>query len=206
MINYIEYLNMPTKIGILIVGVLLILQVIGELLEFKGKIVPEWMKFRKYFSRKKQEREAVKDMIATLSDVKKSFADFNSHYSSDNIKMRDEWIKGVNSRLDQNDIWIKELDRKMDKNNEDTLSLLIDSKRNTIINFASYVIEERSPVTREQFNRIFKLYDEYESIIEANNMTNGEVDVAHRIITESYENHMRNHSFVEDVRGYEYKK
>ena len=33
-------------------------------------------------------------------------------------------------------------------------------------------------------------------------MTNGEVDIAIRIINESYEEHMRHHSFVEDVRGY----
>lgn len=34
-------------------------------------------------------------------------------------------------------------------------------------------------------------------------MTNGEVDIAIRIIKESYEKHMRHHSFVEDIRGYD---
>lgn len=91
----------------------------------------------------------------------------------------------------------------MDKNNEDTLALLIDSKRNTIINFAHLVIDEDKPVTREQFNRIFKLYEEYKDIIRKNKMTNGEVDIAIRIIRESYETHMRHHSFVEDIRGYD---
>ena len=33
-------------------------------------------------------------------------------------------------------------------------------------------------------------------------MTNGEVDIAYRIISESYETHMRNHTFIEDIRGY----
>ena len=97
---------------------------------------------------------------------------------------------------------IQNLEAKLDKNNEDTLSLLIDSKRNTIINFADLVIDENKPVTREQFHRIFKLYKEYEDIIKKNNMTNGEVDIAIRIIKESYEKHMRHHSFVEDIRGY----
>ena len=90
----------------------------------------------------------------------------------------------------------------MDRNNEDTLALLIDNKRNTIINFASKVIDENTPVTREQFNRIFKIHKEYEEIIESNKLTNGEVDIAFRIITEAYEAHMRNHSFIEDIRGY----
>ena len=59
-----------------------------------------------------------------------------------------------------------------------------------------------SKVTKEQFNRIFRLYKEYEDIIAQNKLTNGEVDIAYRIITESYEEHMRDHTFVEDVLGY----
>ena len=108
--------------------------------------------------------------------------------------MRDKWIENVNHKLEENDMWIKTLDKKIDKNNEDTLSLLIDSKRNTIISFASYVIDENSLVTKEQFNRVLKLYEEYEDIIEKNNRTNGEVDIAYRIIKESYEKHMKNHT------------
>jgi len=90
------------------------------------------------------------------------------------------------------------------KTHTGTLSLLIESKRNAIINFASYVIDEKNPVTREQFNRIFKIYEEYEEIIEANGLTNGEVDVAIRIIRESYEHHMRHHTFIEEIRGYDF--
>lgn len=37
---------------------------------------------------------------------------------------------------------------------------------------------------------------------ESNGMTNGEVDIALSIIKESYEKHMRNHTFMEDARGY----
>lgn len=202
MIEYIEFLNLPATIAIVTVVLFLILQIIGELLEFKGKIVPEFLKIRKYFNRKKTEREMINDAFITLKDVKTAFAEFNTHYNSDNIRMRDQWIKSVNKKLEQNDIWVKELDKKLDKNNQDTLSLLIDSKRNTIINFASFVIDEKKPVTREQYNRIFKIYEEYENIILNNKLTNGEVDIAIRIIKESYEKHMKHQSFVEDVLGY----
>lgn len=203
MLNYIEYLKMPTNVAIVIISAIFVTQLIGELLEFKGKVVPEIFKMRKYFARKKQEHKTLKEIPEFLKEVKETLNDFNSHYSKDNISKRDNWIEKVNLKLDQNDKYIKELDKKIDKNNADTLSLLIDSKRNTIINFASFVIDENNPVTREQFNRVFKLYEEYEDIIAKNNMTNGEVDIAHRIIKESYENHMRNHTFIENLRGYD---
>ena len=206
MINYIEYLNMPQKVGIAIVALFLCSQVIGELLEFKGKVVPEFIKIRKYFARKKTERETLRSMPETMANIQKTLDDFNSHYSKDRIDMRDKWIENVNHKLEENDKYIKEVNQKLDKNNSDTLSLLIESKRNGIINFASYVADERKPVTREQFRRIFKTHSEYEDILKENNMTNGETDTAMHIINDSYENHMRHHTFLEDVRGYEIKQ
>lgn len=222
MLNYIEYLNTPTGIATILVGVFLCIQIIGELLEFKGKVVPEFVKIRKYFARKKKERQALSKMTVlieehtamaeTITDVKRLLTDINQHYSADNIAMRDGWMKEVNEHITdsekkrkEQDLLMRELSAKLDKNNADTLSLLIENKRNTIIDFASKVIDDKYPVTKEQFNRIFKTYKEYEEIIESNGLTNGEVDIAYRIITEAYENHMRNHSFVEDVRGYNTK-
>lgn len=202
MLDYIEYLNIPVKVAIILIGAFLIMQLVGEFLEFKGKVVPEFVKVRKVFARRRKEREMMQKMEKTLDQVQVTMDELNKHYSTDNIQMRDEWIKRVNSKLEQYDASMAELDRKLDKNNSDTLSILVDNKRNTIISFASMVIDETKPVTKEQFNRIFKLYEEYEAIISANGMTNGEVDIAIRIIREAYENHLRNHSFIEDIRGY----
>ena len=193
MLNYLQYLNLPTKVTFTIVIIFLILQVIGELLELRGKAVPEIIKIRKYFARRKHEREILHQLPVALNEINQLFAE---------IAKRDKWIENVNHKLEQNDTCIKELDRKLDENNENTLSLLIDNKRNTIINFASHVIDEKNLVTREQFNRVFKLYEEYEEIIEKHNLTNGEVDIAIHIIRESYEKHMKTHTFVEDLRGY----
>lgn len=202
MIEYIEYLNVPTKVALSIVALFLITQVVGELMEVQGKVVPEFVKIRKYFSRKKQEREILRQVPETLREVQQSLNEFKSHYDTDNIRMRDNWIKSVNESLKENDKWIKEFDKKLDKNNADTLSLLIENKRNTVIAFASKVVDENSSVTREEFTRVFKLYKEYEDIIKDNNLTNGEIDIAYHIIMDAYEIHMKNHSFVEDVRGY----
>ena len=202
MIEYIEYLNVPTKVALSIVALFLITQVVGELMEVQGKVVPEFVKIRKYFSRKKQEREILRQVPETLKEVQQSLNEFKSHYDTDNIRMRDNWIKSVNESLKENDKWIKEFDKKLDKTNADTLSLLIENKRNTVIAFASKVVDENSSVTREEFTRVFKLYKEYEDIIKDNNLTNGEIDIAYHIIMDAYETHMKNHSFVEDVRGY----
>lgn len=202
MIDYVEYINIPTKVAIAVIALFFIMQLVGEFLEFKGKVVPEFVKIRKIFARRKKERLMMQKMEKTLDQVQLTLDDLNRHYSTDNIHMRDEWIKRVNTKLEQYDISMAELDRKLDKNNSDTLSILIDNKRNAIISFASLVIDENKPVTREQFNRIFKLYQEYEAIIQSNGMKNGEVDIAIRIIREAYENHMRSHTFIEGVRGY----
>lgn len=220
MLNYIEYLNMPTKIAIILVCVIFVAQIIGELLEFKGKVVPEFMKIRKYFARKKKERLALsqvsvildeyKEMSKTISDVQRLLEDINKHYSNDNIVMRDNWIKEVNEHIScsegarkEQDVLIREISEKVDKNNSDILSLLIDNKRSIIIDFASKVIDESYLVTKEQFNRIFKIYKEYEEMIKNNELTNGEVDISIRIIRESYEQHMKNHGFIEDIFGYD---
>ena len=138
----------------------------------------------------------------TLASVETLLNDVNAHYSADNIAMRDKWMDWVNNQAHVYDVSIADLEKKMDTNNEITLSLLIESKRNTIINFAAKVIDESYPVTREQFNRIFKIYQEYEDIIKEHHMTNGEVDIAIRIIREAYTKHMENHTFIEDIRGY----
>lgn len=219
MLNYMEYLQLPTIVISIIVGIFLVLQIIGEIIEFKGKTAPEILKIRKYFARRKKERQALGRLpelleshsktTDTINKVNKLLVDINKHYSDDNITTRNSWMNDVNThiansekRIEEQDSIMRELSAKLDKNNDVTLSILIENKRNAIIDFANRVIDESYPVTKEQFNRILKMHREYEEIIKENNLTNGEVDIANRIIEESYENHMKNHSFIEDIRGY----
>ena len=103
MLDYIEYLNIPVKVAIVLIGAFLIMQLVGEILEFKGKVVPEFVKVRKIFTRRKKEREMMQKMEKTLDRVQATMDELNQHYSTDNIQMRDEWIKRVNSKLDQYD-------------------------------------------------------------------------------------------------------
>ena len=117
--------------------------------------MPEFIKVRKYFIRKKCERKAMEEALLVMGDVKKTLDIINSHYNTDNIQMRDNWMKGVNEKLACHDGWVKEFSQKLDKNNQDTLELLIENMRSSIIGFASIVADPNAPVTREQFNRIF---------------------------------------------------
>lgn len=205
--EFLKYLNLPTKAVIAFAVLFLSLQVVGEILEVKGKVVPEFVKIRKFFARKRKERKTLEEMQATqaevkttLEEVKKTLSEINIHYSTDNIAKRDGWMASVNQQLSDTQEWRATLDKKMDKNNAITLAILVENKRSEIINFASCVIDDKFPATHEQFNRIFKLYAEYEAILHENDMTNGETTVAMRIIKETYEKRMRTHGFIEDTR------
>lgn len=201
-IKGIEFLGVPATIAIALVGLFLILQIIGELCELKGKIVPEFLKIRKYFKRKKQEKENEKKLLERLAEKLESF---EGHYSPEKIAQRNEWMEWVNRRAEVYDASVKELTKFKDTlevTKELTLDLYINVNRNRIIDFANQVVNEDMPVSREAFNRIFKVYNEYEEILEKYGKTNGEVEVSIRIIRESYEAHMRNHTFIEDSRGY----
>lgn len=196
MMDYIEFLELPEFVAMALIILFIVMQVIGEILEFKGKIVPEAFKIRKYFARKKRERE----IIASLPETFDSFREFcetvNQHYSDDNITKRNAWMQKVNDSLDNDANSINEL-------SEYVKELYVDNKRNMIIDFASNVVDSCKHFTREQFNRIFKVYEEYEEFINRHDMTNGEIDVAIRIIKEAYEKRMREHTFIEEMEGYE---
>lgn len=206
MLNYIEYLNIPVKVTLVLVIVFFSMQIIGEFLEFKGKVVPEIFKIRKWIARKKNEKT---EAAQTLKDVQVLLNDVNNHYSTDNIEKRNGWMQWVNNRADIYDESITqlrdalgEITQALKDNTKLTEEIFIQSSRDRIIDFATKVADEKSIVSREEFNRIFKVYTKYEKYLEEHELTNGEVDIAHRIIQESYEQRMRNQYFMEDIRGY----
>lgn len=201
-IKAIEFCGIPVSIAIALVIGFLILQLIGEISESMGKVVPEFVKIRKYFKRKKDEKNQHKNL---LLDVKRSLDEMNAHYSSDNITQRNDWMSWVNNRAVVYDAALKdliEMKNSIQSNHDLVLDLYININRNRIIDFAREIANKDSIVSREEFNRIFKIYEEYEDVLRRHGKTNGEVDVAYRIISESYEEHMRNHSFIEDIREY----
>ena len=198
----IEFLGIPTTITIIIVGLFFIMNIIGEIIEWCGKVVPEFLKVRKYFQRKRQEKE---DTAKTLKEVKQLLTDVNSHYSADNITKRNEWITWVNDRAEVYDDALNKLlllQDKLNENNEITLDLYINVNRNRILDFARVVADDNVLASREEFNRIYKVNKEYHEILVKYGKANGEVDTAMKLINEAYDYRMKHHSFIEDVRGY----
>lgn len=220
----IEFLGIPTVFALILVGIYL-------LIDLKAKILPDVISLKRYFEKRKQkkadeeaEKLAQKQMLAdmqksltemknsvdkSLTDVKKSVDDsineMKSHYSPEKLAERDTWMTWVNERAVVYDASVKELTTFKDTlevTKELTLDLYININRNRIIDFANQVVNEDISVSREAFNRIFKVYDEYEEILEKYGKTNGEVEVSIRIIREAYKAHTRNHTFIEDARGY----
>lgn len=206
MLNYIEYLGIPLQIALILAAIFFVIQVIGEFLEFKGKVVPECLKIRKYFARRKKEKA---ETAQTLKEVKQLLNEVNGHYSADNIAMRNEWMQGVDERLKAYNDSIVEISKNLSDvtqalkdNTKLTEEMFIQSSRDRIIDFATKTSNENVMVSREEFNRIFKVYAKYEKFLEEHEMTNGEIDIAYQIIKESYEQHLLNHTFIEDIRGY----
>ena len=207
----IETLGIPQSIGLALLLIYCLLQLIGELVELRGKIVPEFFKIRKFFQRRKRERAETQ---ALLLEVKSLLDDVHSHYSEDNIQRRDDWMSAVNNDrtwvheqaqcYDQAIEGIKDTLREaktsMDLNTAMVERMFIESSRDRIIDFAEKVADPMRLVSREEFNRIFKVYDAYEVFLEERGLTNGEVEVAHDIIVEAYEDHLRNHTFIENRR------
>jgi hypothetical protein len=199
-LGYLEYLKIPAVVGIVIIGLLLVMQLIGEIIEFKGKTAPEFMKWRKYFKRKREERKVLKELPIKIQEFNETLSKFNKHYSPENIKKRNDWMAHINDKEEVYDTEIDKLSKLLAKVNQTVVDIQIDNKRSQIINFASMVSDESIPVTREQFNRILKMYNDYERIISENNMTNGEIEIAYSIIVKAYKKHMEDHSFVEDLQ------
>lgn len=195
MLDSMQYLGMPTTIIVIVVAILLIMQIIGGVIEFKGKALPEIFHIKKYLARKKLEREILIRLPETVDKLEKSVANINNHYNEDNISKRNDWMQSVNEKLDMDHSLIREL-------KQDFILKDINDKRNTVIDFASRVSSSDAIVTREYFNRIFKTYQEYEDMIKKEGLTNGEVDVAYHIIVEAYEERLSNHTFLEDERGW----
>ena len=213
MAEVLEFLSIPGTIAVVVIGLWAILQLIGEVIELKGKVVPEFMKIRKFFARKKKEKQdkkqAEEDTKKTLEEVKVLLSDVNAHYSKDNITKRDSWmcevndtVKWVHERADVYDRSIEGLREDFKQNTEITVDLYINFNRNRILDFASRVADDTALVSREEFNRIFKINRDYHEMLAKYGKENGEVDTAIKIIQEAYEYRMKHHSFIEDIRGY----
>lgn len=203
MISYIEYLGVPGTIATVIVAVFFLMQIIGLILDIKGKAVPMVMNVYGHF-KKKRDRE--KDLEDTLRNVQTILQDFNSHYNADNIQKRDDWMKWVDG---QAAVYTTEIDNvkneiagittALQENTQITEEMFIQTSRDRIIDFATKAIQPDACVSREEYQRIFKVYQKYEDFLKERELPNGEVDINYKMIKKSYEERSANQTFAEDI-------
>lgn len=205
MVELIEYIGIPGTIAVVIVTLYLAIQLVGELVEFCGKVVPEFFKVRKFFARKKQEKE---DSIKTLKDVKQLLNEVNKHYNDDNIAKRNEWIQSVDNRavscgsqITEIKNTLSEVTNALNVNTKMTEDMFIENSRDRIIDFAEKAADYNIVLSKEQFRRINRIHDDYENFLKERHRQNGEVDTAYETIQDGYKHRLKNHSFLEDVKG-----
>lgn len=235
------HMGVPIYIIIGAVVLFIISQAIGELIELFGKTSPYIFKLRKYFSdnkkRKNDKEKQYNEIHATLKDVHKQqtevkslLNEVNMHYSTDNIAMRNKWIKSVDDKIewvnsraevyDQSIDSIKsvlaentsilaevistlnETNEALKANTKMTEDMFIETHRDRIIRFAEQVVDKDAIISREQFRRIQKLYKEYEEFNHAHNRKNGEVNDNMELINAAYRYRVEHHSFAENMNGY----
>lgn len=201
-----DYINVPAKLIVGVVVFLLFLQLIGELLELCGKVVPGFMKLRKRL-KEKYEKERMRDelLIAATEALEKAnqkLDKFTALYDNDNIEKRNMWMNAVNAGISENKNDISILTEKLEKIYDISMKDHIEALRSVILGFANRVNDKNSILTHEEFRRAFAAYKDYEAFLKENGLTNGQVDVAYRVITEDYADRLRNHEFLEDIRGY----
>ena len=83
--------------------------------------------------------------------------------------------------------------------------MFVESSRDRIIDFAEKAADYDILLSREQFRRIDRVYQEYESFLLERGRQNGEVDTAYEAIQDGYKHRLQQHSFLEDIKGYKIK-
>ena len=197
-------IGLPTVIIICIAVVYIITGTIGSILDFKGKVAPEIINWRRYCRRKKEEKEKQKIL---LENVQAALNEMKIHYSPEKIAERNAWIHWVNDRANIYDASIVEIKEsllqaadQLKENTKMTEDMFVENSRDRIIDFSEKASNYDWILSREQFRRIDRVYNDYERFLAERGRQNGEVDTAYELIQDGYKHRLRSHSFVEDMR------
>ena len=100
--------------------------------------------------------------------------------------------------LEKHDNWQYREITKMSKGIENIETELLDNnlerKSKYILDFCSYLSNGQKQ-NREAFNNVFKTYKNYEELLSAHNMENGQAEESMKFISEKYQEFLRNGEF-----------
>lgn len=194
MVSLLETLGVP---GTIVSGVAIAILIVAAVKEVQNsfatiKKVIDW--FKGIGKRIKAKRDNKKNIKNTLNSVQKLLTEFNRHYSDDNISKRNEWMDWVNNKADEYNSTLdninkrlESLDAKLEKTTSLSEKTRLDQQRQVILDFAARVNNPQYDYSKEHFRKTFRTIEEYEAYIEANNLTNGEIDHAIEVIEKAYE-------------------
>ena len=194
MVNFLENLGAPAIIISVATFIVLLGGFIADAIKSFStlKKVIEW--FKGVIRKIKERRRKKKRIAETLTAVEVLLADFNSHYSKDNIEERNKWMDWVNGQAEDYNTTLENIDKRLgslDEKLEKTTVLAektrLDQQRQQILDFAARVNNPQYDYSKEHFRKVFKQIKEYEAYIEANNLVNGEIDHAIEVIEKAYE-------------------
>lgn len=101
-----------------------------------------------------------------------------------------ETIENRVAILEKHDNWqykeISKISDGIDEIKSQLLSENIESKRKTILDFCSSLSNDQ-PQNQEAFNYVFKIHEEYEKLLKANNLENGQIDESMKFISHKYQ-------------------
>ena len=193
MVELFEKMGVP---GTVISVIAFVLLVAGAIKEFTNsfstfKKVFNWIKGIK--KRIKEKKEAREKMQQSLLEAQKIIKDFSVHYSEDNISQRDNWINWVNSQAENYNKTLESIDNtlssfkeKLDKTTILAEETSLNQKRLSVLEFAARVNNPRYDYSKEYFLKMKKIIEEYETYIEENNISKGEIDQAIKVIEKAY--------------------
>jgi len=219
--------GVPAGVIAVIATVLGVLNAIYAIVDKCGKITPAFLNIVKWFKKKKEEKrvkeERLNSIVKKLDDVNDKFdrkfekfdekfdkvdqrlENFEQHYSPESLARRDAWMTWVNERADKYDESIDKINQMIEKltlalesNTAMTEEMFVQNCRTIILNFASRVCRKDIVLSKEEFNRVFKVYNRYEEFLKEKKKTNGEVDIAYGVIQRGYEERLINKTFFED--------
>lgn len=209
--------------GIILLIILAVSQLLGQIIEWCGKTSPIFLKIFKWLWQKRKEKLQKRAAAEqTVADVRDLLDNVNQHYSADNIAKRDGWMQGVNTDLtwmhDRAIVYDASIERLTSEMNNMSATLVAASEqleklrkqseedhaqriRNKIIEFTSKISRPDYQATKDEFNYIFRIYDEYEEYIQAHHITNDQINTCIEVIREEYADYLRNNRFLEAKRS-----
>lgn len=182
MLSYLQTLNVPSKILLLIVAIACFSECLKVISNIWGFFAPKVLKIQTKMSQKadmeKMLWENQKSILAEQSDI----LALNQKYETVCRDLLD--VKMLISSL-----------------GDDITDMRIKEMRRTILDFASDVGENRRLHTEERYNDIFMTYEEYEELLDKKGFTNGQAELSMEIIRERYKDNKINNRFLNTNQG-----